>query len=202
MLPAPKIEAVAEGYTDYTSLFTDVITIVAPIGAMGLIVVLALRNRRRRIRAFEAEEWPLLQEVVAPEPAGKFTGSGSGQQQSTPPDETWAPPELKTNILSPEEVVPAATVTDTPPLPDQNLKPLLARAKKDISHHLQYKWHFKQGENLLGQLEKRGLAAGDSELIAGLLLDIDDQLYNPVAEPGDAGLFKGRIDQAWHILKS
>lgn len=197
-LPATTLVGPAND-DDYTALFTDIITIIAPLAALGLLAFLALRQRKRRAKFFEQQAWPIATDELFHAAATKY--SGMGKPTASNPESN---PFLSTTTLTtstPPIVVYNDDLKPVESAPEPDLRSYLIEAKKELLYQMQYKWLLKPGGNLLQQLLDKGMPNDKAEWIAGLLLDIDDQLYNPLAEAIDITAFEDRITTGLGYLK-
>jgi hypothetical protein len=82
---------------------------------------------------------------------------------------------------------------------DDQLKQYLSKTKKDLLQQLRQKWQLGAG-NLHAQLLERGLSAEQADMIAGLVVDIDDQLYNPLAPTINQEALETRVNLVLQLL--
>jgi len=178
-----------------TSLLADVITIASPLLILGIITFLVLRKRRQRRVAHYRRKWRRGLDDVVHEPQTRFSGEAKSMVSATKRPTSGVPTQQVTNSRV------AATEPYSPPKAsdDDQLKQYLTKTKKDILQQLRQKWQLNAG-NLHAQLLERGLSAEQADMIAGLVVDIDDQLYNPLAPTINQEALETRVNLVLQLL--
>ncbi|TAD86620.1 MAG: protein BatD [Bacteroidetes bacterium] len=184
----------AAGSSREPSLLADVVTIATPLLLLGTLTFVVLRKRRARKLAHYRRKWRQSLDEVVHEPQTRYSTDASSSKGSSKRTAIQARPE-------PYTAVPAAVETALAPTgsPQSDFKKYLTDTKKQLLNQLKQKWSIGPS-NLQTELIKRGFSANDADLVAALVADIDNQLYNPLAEAVSQESFETRINQVLKLI--
>lgn len=186
---------------DPTQIFTDIVKIVFPVAALGLLIWLVTKNSRKRRQQHQEMLWQRHfqhnnelerklaeakeQEIATAAPAAPPKPFDASRYQPVILMENpMPPPPIFTMADSaPEENMPPTETTGKEPIPVL-AKDYFTALKKELLYLVEWHWQIMDTNALSIKLKllAKGLLPDDAESVAMLLEACDKHIYSPFGE--------------------